>query len=154
VASLAPKIDTLDLTRDHKPDDVVERQRIQAHGGVVAEKRVWLREYPQCGLNLSRGFGDSLAHDVGVSHVPDVRSTFLSEDPGQFALLASDGVWEFISSEEAGQSVGDRLQEGRNASKKNSSQEAASCLVRHATDCWQRECNNELDDVTAIVVQI
>lgn len=152
-SSLLPKVETLDLTRDHKPDDVVEKRRIQAHGGVISEKRVWLRDYPHCGLNLSRGFGDSLAHDVGVSHVPDVAATFLSEDPGQFALLASDGVWEFISSEEGGQSVGDRLQEGKMASWKNSAQEAASRLVRHATDCWKRECN-ELDDITAIVIQI
>lgn len=152
-SAFALNVDTHALTRDHKPEDKTERQRIEASGGIVDQKRVWLREWPHCGLNLSRSFGDSLAHDVGVSHVPDVAATFLADGPGQFALLASDGIWEFLSSEEAAEGVAAHLQEGQNASWKSPAQEATSRLVRRATDCWRRECN-ELDDVTAIVVQM
>jgi len=152
-SAFALDVDTYALTRDHKPEDIEERRRIEAHGGRVEQKRVWLREFPQCGLNLSRSFGDALAHNVGVSHVPDVTATFLQDEPGQFAVLASDGVWEFLSSADAVEAVGAHLQEGLNASWKAPSQEACSRLVRRATDCWRRECN-EMDDITAVLVQV
>lgn len=48
---------------------------------------------------MSRSFGDEVAASVGVSAEPEIKEwNFTQED--KFLILASDGVWEFIDSEE------------------------------------------------------
>ena len=52
------------------------------------------------GLGLARSFGDSEMRRVGVIAQPEVRSRRL--DPAdQFMIVASDGVWEYITDDEA-----------------------------------------------------
>lgn len=136
------------LTRDHKPEDPDERLRIEAQGGIVARQRVYLDEWPYVGLNMSRSLGDSKLHAVGVSDVPDVTSIFLEDGPSpQFLIVASDGVWDFTSAKDAATLVGRHLQKGQDA------QVAAETLVLLAQESWEAE-SPELDDITAIVVQI
>jgi serine/threonine protein phosphatase PrpC len=54
---------------------------------------------------MSRSFGDGVAHSVGASYEPEILSYRLS--PGdKFIILASDGIWEFITSEEGVNVVG------------------------------------------------
>ena len=51
------------------------------------------------GLAMSRSFGDETAHMVGVIAEPEILDYyFLHED--KFIMIASDGIWEFISSDE------------------------------------------------------
>lgn len=146
-SSLQLRVETRDLTRDHKPNDVEERRRIEAHGGEVSENRVWLKKPPWLGLNLSRSLGDSLLHEVGVSYEADVAVTFLTEVAGQFVLLASDGVWEFLSSEHVVESVAGNM-------SFTTAPDAATRLLRHATDRWHAERSNERDDITIIIVSL
>jgi len=65
------------ITRDHKPDDPIEKQRILDRGGRidsykgkfgenVGPMRVWLRKESYPGLAMSRSIGDACAHSVGV----------------------------------------------------------------------------------------
>jgi len=99
-------------TRDHKPEDGVERQRLEAAGGIVHAQRVWLNDWPYVGLAMSRSLGDSMIHKVGVSFVPDVQALFCSQTDGdckQFLLVASDGVWDEVSSEHAASAVASNL---------------------------------------------
>lgn len=104
------------LSRDHKPDLPEERERISLSGGRVSSyvevdpvtgtkiaagpPRVYLRydDYP--GLAMSRSLGDMVAHSVGVSSDPEITRHKITEDD-KFMILASDGLWEFVSSEEA-----------------------------------------------------
>ena len=62
--------------------------------------RVWLQCAWVPGLAMSRALGDTLAHRVGVSSVPDVTELDLTPRD-RLLVLASDGVWEFVSSREA-----------------------------------------------------
>ena len=48
---------------------------------------------------MSRSLGDRVAHSVGVSSVPEVTEFYLSRDD-KFIVIASDGVWEFLSNED------------------------------------------------------
>ena len=48
---------------------------------------------------MSRSFGDRVAHSVGVSHEAEVWSFTLSLND-KFMVIASDGVWEFLSNED------------------------------------------------------
>lgn len=107
------------ITRDHKPDEEPEYSRIIANNGRVealkgevkdysldskgkpiGPMRVWLKDDPLPGLAMSRSFGDRVATLAGVISTPEVKEFELqSED--KFIIIASDGVWEYISDEEA-----------------------------------------------------
>lgn len=96
----------VDLSRDHKPDDPEERKRIEEWGGFVKpapedglSARVYLdQKFTMIGLAMGRSIGDYAVKAVGVIPTPEViKYSFQSED--KFTILASDGVWEFISSQ-------------------------------------------------------
>ena len=98
------------LSSDHKPENENEKERILKSGGRIeaykdengeyyGPKRVWLKKENVPGLAMSRSFGDFAAHSVGVIAEPEILEySILEED--KFIILASDGIWEFISSEE------------------------------------------------------
>ena len=46
---------------------------------------------------MSRSMGDMVAKSVGVSSEPEILIRKL-EPQDKFIILASDGIWEFISS--------------------------------------------------------
>ena len=48
---------------------------------------------------MSRSLGDGLAHSIGVSSEPEVKQLMLNKD-SKFIVIASDGVWEFLSNEQ------------------------------------------------------
>jgi serine/threonine protein phosphatase PrpC len=65
----------------------------------LGPSRVWLKEQAIPGLAMSRSFGDQVAASVGVIAEPEITEwEFKAED--KFFILASDGVWEFIESDE------------------------------------------------------
>eukprot|EP00546_Thalassionema_frauenfeldii_P004393 CAMPEP_0178913308 /NCGR_PEP_ID=MMETSP0786-20121207/10767_1 /TAXON_ID=186022 /ORGANISM="Thalassionema frauenfeldii, Strain CCMP 1798" /LENGTH=442 /DNA_ID=CAMNT_0020586029 /DNA_START=101 /DNA_END=1426 /DNA_ORIENTATION=+ len=87
----------LDLTKDHKPNDEKERERIQGMG----EKIEWDnfgKVHRVKNLSLSRAIGDSFAKPV-VSPEVDIN-LFRVHDDDEFIVVASDGVWDVMSSNE------------------------------------------------------
>ena len=64
----------------------------------VGPFRVYLQYAWSPGLACSRAFGDKMAVEVGVTHKPDVILHKL-EPEDQFLIMASDGIWELISSQ-------------------------------------------------------
>ena len=48
---------------------------------------------------MTRSFGDQVAHLVGVIAEPEITEYEFKEED-KFFLVASDGVWEFITSNE------------------------------------------------------
>ena len=50
------------------------------------------------GLALSRSFGDNISKSIGVSSEPEIIKMKLDKRD-KFILLASDGVWEFVSNQ-------------------------------------------------------
>lgn len=101
------------LSQDHKPDLEEEMRRIINCNGRVERYqtdegpfRVWLKEEDSPGLAMSRSLGDKVAKTVGVIFNPGliilIEDIFEYEinDNSQFAVVASDGIWEFLSNEE------------------------------------------------------
>lgn len=97
------------LSRDHKPDLKDELDRIiscngrvdpfrEPNGDPIGPARVWLKNENIPGLAMSRSIGDLVAQSVGVSPEPEFYDIDLCEDD-KFMVIASDGVWEFISNE-------------------------------------------------------
>jgi serine/threonine protein phosphatase PrpC len=70
----------------------------ESNGDPIGPARVWLKNENVPGLAMSRSIGDLVANSVGVSPEPEFYELELSEDD-RFLVLASDGVWEFISNE-------------------------------------------------------
>ena len=101
-ASGAMIVEAIDLTVDHKPDSPGEMQRILQMGGVVtppgahgSPSRVW---HNNRGLAMSRSIGDHNAATVGVIAAPELTEYDLI-DADYAIVIASDGVWEFLSSQ-------------------------------------------------------
>jgi serine/threonine protein phosphatase PrpC len=142
-------IRAIDLSSDHKPDRPDEQARILSTGGRVFEwgvPRVWLRDSDVPGLAMSRSFGDSAAESVGVFAQPELAEVVLGKRD-RFILWASDGVWEFISSQEAVELVWAAVSKGCTPL------EAASLLVQESTRRWNVE-EDVVDDTTVIVAYL
>ena len=92
---------------------------------------------------MSRSIGDYVAHSVGVSPNPEVVRFELQPDD-KFIVIASDGVWEFLSNEEIGQIVWPFY-------LKNSPEQAGNAIVRAAAQKW-RENDNVIDDITCVTI--
>lgn len=144
----ASELKAEDLTVDHKPDIEDERRRIEQHGGQVRRlegdipHRVFLRNKMYPGLAMTRSIGDEVGVSAGVISTPDVSTRKIAQD-WRFLLLCSDGVWEFIKSQEAVDIV-----------KKFPAQDvqkSAEALASEAWNRWIEEEGNVVDDITVIV---
>ena len=142
------------LSFDHKPDLKMEKERIIKNGGRIepyinddgeyyGPERVWLKNSNVPGLAMSRSFGDLVAHSVGVSSEPEIiEYSFLEED--KFIILASDGIWEFISNKECVDIIKDYY-------IKNDINGAINFLYKESTKRWI--INEEIiDDITLIII--
>jgi serine/threonine protein phosphatase PrpC len=147
------------LSIDHKPDNPEERERIEISGGRVSSMqerdpvtgvqypvgpaRVYLRFENYPGLAMSRSMGDTIAHSVGVSSEPEIyKHDIIYED--KFIIIASDGIWEFISSEEAVRTVVPFWHQ-------NNPNAACEALQKKAVSNWTSE-ETIIDDITCIVI--
>ncbi|KAL9248134.1 hypothetical protein vseg_021491 [Gypsophila vaccaria] len=135
------------LTIDFKPNLPQEEERItQCNGRVFCLQdepgvhRVWLPDEEVPGLAMSRAFGDYCIKDFGLISVPEVtQRNITSKD--QFILLASDGVWDVVSNQEAVEIV----------SSTPDRTKASKRLVDHAVRAWKRKRRGyAIDDISAI----
>ncbi|XP_062218207.1 probable protein phosphatase 2C 10 [Phragmites australis] len=84
------------VSRDHKPDQSDERQRIEDAGGFV----MWAGTWRVGGvLAVSRAFGDKLLKQYVVAD-PDIKEEVVDSSL-EFLILASDGLWDVVTNEEA-----------------------------------------------------
>jgi len=102
---------TTDLSRDHKPNLELEKERIIRCGGTVSPykmngipigpERVWIDSHQHApGLAMSRSIGDTVAASVGTTSEPEFITQIISAND-KFLIIASDGIWEFLSSDES-----------------------------------------------------
>merc|ERR1711981_1160157 len=98
---------TVPMSYDHKPCQLKEKKRIQEAGGYVAMNGVWR---VMGVLATSRALGDYPLKDkkVVVSE-PDVLSFSLEDHKMELVVLASDGLWDTHTNEEAVNLIRTRL---------------------------------------------
>ena len=141
------------LSIDQKPDDPEERKRIEENGGEISQYeedgeksgpfRVWKKGEVYPGIAMSRSIGDFIATTLGVVPVPKFIEEKIDKDT-KFIVLASDGVWEFLSNEKVAEIVMPYY-------KKNDPDGACKALIKKSTEWWNQE-DIVVDDITAIVV--
>jgi serine/threonine protein phosphatase PrpC len=146
----------IDLSRDHKPSDPDEMKRILLKGGRIrpfydeelkkylGPERVWLNNSDIPGLAMTRSLGDKVAHSVGVISEPEIRKYEFNGNE-KFIILASDGIWEYIDSDECVNIVKDFYENDMDAIG------ALNSLVKQAFNRW-KSMEESIDDITAIII--
>ncbi|XP_020572364.1 probable protein phosphatase 2C 59 isoform X2 [Phalaenopsis equestris] len=120
------------VSRDHKPDQTDERQRIEDAGGFV----MWAGTWRVGGvLAVSRAFGDKLLKQYVVAD-PEIQEEVV-DGSLEFLILASDGLWDVVTNEEAVSMV----------QPIDDPEEAAKRLMQEA---YQR---GSADNITCVVVR-
>ena len=143
----------IDLSRDHKPTEKDEAKRIidndgriqpfTEEGEFVGPQRVWIKDEEVPGLAMTRSFGDRVAATVGVMSEPEIKE-FNFEEGDKFMIIASDGIWEFISSQECVEIVSKYYEKG----------DLKGCceyLYEESSKRWLKE-EEVIDDTTLILV--
>lgn len=142
------------LTLDHKPTAAAELSRILAAGGrverlsdgygrEVGPQRVWLPGSWVPGLAMSRALGDFVAQSVGVTAEPEFMTCEL-DSTDEYLIVATDGVWEFMTVHEAAQMVGGA----------DTAEDACRELVEAASTRWKENSEGVTDDITVVVTKI
>jgi len=140
------------LIKDHKPNDPVEKKRIEKAGGQIVfdgycNHRVFAvgKRYP--GLNMSRAMGDLAGfREAGISAEPTIIEHTVDEKD-LYLLLCSDGVWEFMPP--------DDVMEVVVGEKGEALSNVAYHLAQEARDRWMIEEQGEVvDDITVLLVDL
>ena len=141
------------LSIDQKPNDPEEEKRIIQHGGEVSQYeedgeksgpfRVWKKGEVYPGIAMSRSIGDLFASTLGVIPEPVFIEENIDSDTN-FIIVASDGVWEFLSNERVKDIVMPFY-------KKNDPDGACKALIKESTEWWNKE-DIVVDDITVIAV--
>lgn len=127
---------TVEMSFDHKPEDEEESTRITKAGG-----RVTMDGRVNGGLNLSRAIGDHAykmnkdlkPEEQMISAMPDVKRITLEEDD-EFMVLACDGIWNFMTSEEVVEFVRKRLSGDKKVNLSTICEEVHFVVVRNFED--------------------
>ena len=148
------------LSRDHKPTEEDEYNRIiEADGEIEAIEdddgnwtgplRVWEKGSEGPGLAMTRSLGDKVGAKIGVCCTPEVTRYDIKEEDKVF-VLASDGLWEYISNQEVTDLVKSIYEDMK---KKNEidGDKMAKILYDKAVIRW-REKDIGMDDITIICV--
>lgn len=142
----------IELSNDHKPFRPDEAKRISVAGGIIRQfqtingelvgpLRVWSTDRDIPGLAMTRSIGDLASRKSGIVSDPEiVVRNIQAED--KFLILATDGIWEFISSQEAVDIVKDVWTYGK-------SEACCEKLLESARERWQKE--SVVDDITVLI---
>ncbi|KAG7603705.1 putative protein phosphatase 2C 73 [Arabidopsis thaliana] len=135
------------LTLDFKPNLPQEKERIIGCKGRVfclddepGVHRVWQPDAETPGLAMSRAFGDYCIKEYGLVSVPEVTQRHISTKD-HFIILASDGIWDVISNQEAIEIVSSTAERPK----------AAKRLVEQAVRAWKKKRRGySMDDMSVV----
>lgn len=137
-AVLCRKGVAVQLSQDHRPTSLMERQRVEKLGGII--------EYGCLNgdLAITRALGDwymklPFGSASPLTAEPEVKQMLLTEDD-EFMILGCDGIWDVMSNQEAVNVVRRELR------LHNDPEQSARELVNQAL------CKDTDDNLTAIVV--
>jgi len=140
------------LTRDHRPDDPEEAERVREHGGDIRKLhrnsgavRVFRPDQDRPALALTRCLGATSSSDCGVTAEPEVAAYRLRPGVDVLLVLGTDGLFEFCSNEDAASKL---LRDGVGV-------DALEDLCAESRQQWAKSSYNEtVDDITAIAVSL
>jgi CRP-like cAMP-binding protein/serine/threonine protein phosphatase PrpC len=136
-------------TKDHKPNLPDEKARLEAAGSEVREVdednwRIFRKGTTFPGLTMSRAFGDTACG--GVISEPEYHQILMQPSDEFYAIVASDGIWEFMQPEDVIGLSAKKL-------RLKGPRETVRFLVDASRKRWKHVCDDYCDDITAILVQ-
>ncbi|KAK4380155.1 hypothetical protein RND71_002017 [Anisodus tanguticus] len=137
-AVLCRKGVAVQMSEDHRPTCLLERQRVEGLGGIIEYG------YLNGDLAVTRALGDwyiklPFGSLSPLTAEPEVQQTLLTEED-EFMIIGCDGIWDVMSNQEAVNIVSRELR------LHNDPQQSARELVNQAL------CRDNNDNLTAIVV--
>lgn len=136
-------------TKDHKPELPEEKARLEAEGSEVREVdegswRIYLKGSNFPGLTMSRAFGDTAC--AGISRDPEYHKFLMQPNDQWYAIVASDGIWEFIEGEECCSLTSKKL-------RLKGPRETVEFITTASRKRWAHVCGDYCDDITAVLIQ-
>lgn len=136
------------LSQDHNCEHKGERLRLSSVG-IHPDKygRYWIKSRG-VGWNFTRSVGDFIGKEQLLSPQAEVEEIEFEGnfEEGAYLVVASDGLWEFVSNEMVVEKIYSHRPEDVNKMCKELAQ-----MARHA---WRTNEENYCDDVTIIVAKI
>ena len=154
------------LSKDHKPNLELEQARIEKAGlSVTAE--TFMDKGEECTIHkvrlsgtdrlaVSRAFGDFeykangelAADEQAVVATPEIRIHARDKERDMYLVLACDGVWDVMSSDEVGDFVVKNVQDAIEAEEEDILPQVGDMLV---SECLKR---GSMDNMTAVIVAL
>jgi len=128
---------TVALTRDHRPTDDIEQQRIINQGGTVIGGRL------QGQLAVSRAFGNYEFKELEIlSSEPEIHHVSLNTDV-EYLVVGSDGLYDHFTNEEIISFIKNGLMNNSNATLESIVKELVEEAIDRGSD----------DNITILVVK-
>lgn len=126
------------ITKDHKPDDSVEKSRLTKMGGEIYKDSEGI--YRIGDLSLSRAFGDG-DNAPYISQKPDIFLNKITSET-KYIVMACDGLWDVINSEDLGKVINNIL--NKNKKTNNLAVELADWALK----------NGSTDNISLIIIEV
>ena len=143
----------IQLNTCHNPEMEEEKKRIEKNGGEIGRvdwadfgpQRIWYkgRNYP--GLSISRSFGDFISEPLGVFSIPDIKEYNFDFKKSKILMLATDGIWEFLSNEKVKDILMPFYEE-------NNINGAINKIIDVARKFWKIKNPEYIDDLSSIII--
>ena len=139
----------IDLTKDQKPNRKDEADRIVRAGGRIGTHeqggplRIYYKEQNIPGLAMTRSLGDRISRNIGLISEAEVTERKLMVHD-KFIVIASDGLWEFMTSREVVEMVAGYYNQGK-------CDFCCEKLLRESIFKWNANTVS-VDDITIIVI--
>ena len=145
--------DIIQLNTCHNPEKEEEKKRIEKNGGEVGRvnwadygpQRVWYKGRVYPGLSISRSFGDFISEPLGVFSIPDIKQFDIDYKTAKIIVIATDGIWEFLSNEK----VRDIIMPYYN---ENNIHGCIYKLIDMASKIWNIKNPKYIDDLSVILL--
>jgi len=141
------------ISIDDTPDLPLEKERITNLGGEISRVewcdygpfRVWFKNKNYPGLAMSRSLGDFDAEKIGVISEPQFKEVDSENLCVKFIVVATDGVWEFLSNEKVKNIILPYYESDdvKGANRK---------LCEVAKKFWEVNNKMGIDDITSIII--
>ena len=130
-----------------------EKKRIEKNGGEVSRvdwadfgpQRIWFKGRIYPGLSISRSFGDFISEPLGVFSIPDIKEYKIDYKNTKIMVIATDGIWEFLSNEKVKDILVPYYEE-------NNILGGIKKLIETSSKIWSVKNQNYIDDLSSIVL--
>ena len=142
-----------ELNERHTPDNIKEKERIENNGGEISRVdwadygplRIFYKNKPYPGLSMTRAFGNFNAENLGFNTIPDIVEYDINEKKPKIIILATDGIWQFLSNEQVKNLILPYYEE-------DNINGGIQKLVGSARKMWETKNPRFIDDITIILI--